>query len=217
MPSKIVARRSAIHGTGVFATAPIAKGERIIEYRGQRRTHDDVDAGDEGSADSGHTFLFTLNDEYVIDGARRGNVAKWINHSCSPTCDSIIEEADGDDRTKDREFIEAKKAIKAGEELTYNYGITLGEPHTAALKKIWGCRCGARNCTGTMLQPKRKAVAAKKPVVKKTAKKVMAKKAMAKKAGTRANPPKGRSAAASKQGTRGSSVRSSRSPARKRA
>jgi SET domain-containing protein len=162
MPSKIVARRSAIHGTGVFATAPIAKGERIIEYRGQRRTHDDVDAGDEGSAESGHTFLFTLNDEYVIDGARRGNVAKWINHSCSPNCDSIIEEAEGDDRTKDRVFIEAKKAIKPGEELTYNYGITLGEAHTARLKKVWACLCGKKNCTGTMLQPKRKPAPAKK-------------------------------------------------------
>ena len=158
MPSKIVARRSSIHGTGVFATAPIAKGERIIEYRGQRRTHEDVDAGDEGSAESGHTFLFTLNDEYVIDGARRGNVAKWINHSCSPNCESIIEEAEGDDRTRDRVFIEAKKAIKAGEELTYNYGITLGEPHTARLKKVWACLCGKKNCTGTMLQPKRKPV-----------------------------------------------------------
>ena len=170
MPSKIVARRSAIHGTGVFATAPIAKGERIIEYRGERRTHEDVDAGDEGSAESGHTFLFTLNDDYVIDGARRGNVAKWINHSCSPNCDSIIEEAEGDDRTKDRVFIEAKKAIKAGEELTYNYGITLGEPHTARMKKIWGCLCGKKNCTGTMLQPKRKPAVAKK-TARKAAKK----------------------------------------------
>jgi len=157
MPSKVVARRSSIHGTGVFAIAPIAKGERIIEYRGQRRTHDDVDNGDEGSADSGHTFLFTINDEYVIDGARRGNIAKWINHSCSPNCDSVIEEHDGDDRTKDRVFIEAKKAIKAGEELTYNYGITLGEAHTPHMKKVWACLCGSKNCTGTMLQPKRAA------------------------------------------------------------
>lgn len=190
MPSKIVARRSAIHGTGVFATAPIAKGERIIEYRGQRRTHEDVDAGEEGSAESGHTFLFTLNDEYVIDGARRGNVARWINHSCSPNCDSIIEEAEGDDRTKDRVFIEAKRAIKPGEELTYNYGITLGEPHTARLKKIWACRCGARNCTGTMLQPKRK------PAAKKAA------------PARKAKPAKGASRAkAAKKGARRAGVR----------
>ncbi|TZF91572.1 SET domain-containing protein [Lysobacter lacus] len=186
MPSKVVARRSAIHGTGVFAIAPIAKGERIIEYRGQRRTHDDVDAGDEGSAESGHTFLFTINDEFVIDGARRGNIAKWINHSCSPNCDSLIEESEGDDRSRDRVFIEAKKAIKVGEELTYNYGITLGEAHTAQLKKIWGCRCGSRNCTGTMLQPKRKpapAARALKKAAKKTAPK--ATKKLARKAATK--------------------------------
>lgn len=157
MPSKIVARRSAIHGTGVFATAPIAKGERIIEYKGRRRTHADVDAGDEGSADSGHTFLFTLNDEYVIDGNVEGGVARWINHGCSPNCEAVLIEHPGDDRSRDRVFIEAKKAIRAGEELTYNYGIVLGEPHTARLKKIWACRCGSRDCTGTMLQPKRAA------------------------------------------------------------
>ena len=51
MPRKIVARRSAIHGNGVFAVAPIAKGERIIEYKGRRRTHEEVDAGDSGDVD----------------------------------------------------------------------------------------------------------------------------------------------------------------------
>jgi SET domain-containing protein len=48
------------------------------------------------------------------------------------------------------------RAIKPGEELTYNYGIVLSTPHTAKEKKLWACRCGAKNCTGTMLQPKRK-------------------------------------------------------------
>jgi SET domain-containing protein len=52
-------------------------------------------------------------------------------------------------------FIEALRDIKPGEELTYNYGITLAERHTAKLKKIWECRCGSPKCTGTMLQPKR--------------------------------------------------------------
>lgn len=154
MPRKIVARRSAIHGNGVFAVAPIAKGERVIEYKGRRRTHEDVDAGDSGDVDSGHTFLFTLNDEYVIDANFEGNTARWINHSCSPNCEAVLDENDGDDRTRDRVFIEAIRDIKPGEELSYNYGITLDEKHTPELKKIWECRCGSRNCTGTMLQPK---------------------------------------------------------------
>ena len=155
MPRKVVARKSAIHGNGVFALAPIAKGERIIEYKGQRRTHAQVDAGDSGGVESGHTFLFTLNDDYVIDANYGGNTARWINHSCNPNCEAVLEENEGTDRRKDRVFIEARRAIKAGEELTYDYGITLDEPHTARLKKIWECRCGSKNCTGTMLKPKR--------------------------------------------------------------
>lgn len=168
MPSKVVARRSSIHGTGVFATADIAKGERIIEYKGMRRTHEDVDNSDVGSAESGHTFLFTLNDEYVIDGDINGGVARWINHGCSPNCEAVLIEHPGDDRSRDRIFIEAKKPIRAGQELTYDYGITLGEPHTPRLKKIWACLCGSRNCTGTMLKPKRpaKKAAATRPAGK---------------------------------------------------
>ena len=76
----------------------------------------------------------------------------------------MLEEAEGDeqrDQRKDRVFIEAIRAIKAGEELSYNYGITLAEAHTARLKKVWECRCGAKQCTGTMLQPKRKPAKAK--------------------------------------------------------
>jgi SET domain-containing protein len=155
MPRKIVARKSAIHGNGVFALAPIAKGERIIEYKGKRRTHEDVDAGDTGAADSGHTFLFTLDDNWVIDANFGGNSARWINYSCDPNCEAVLDENEEDPR-KSRVFIEAMRAIKPGEELTYDYGITLDEPHTPRLKKIWACHCGSKNCTGTMLKSKRK-------------------------------------------------------------
>lgn len=177
MPRKIVARRSAIHGNGVFAVAPIAKGERVIEYKGRRRTHEQVDGDAAGDIDTGHTFLFTLNDEYVIDANYDGNTARWINHSCSPNCEAVLDEDDGDDRTRDRVFIEAIRDIKPGDELSYNYGITLDEKYTAELKKIWECRCGSRNCTGTMLQPKTPAKAKKKAAKATKAKK--AKKAKA--------------------------------------
>ena len=155
MSRKITTRRSAIHGNGMFAVAPIAKGERLIEYKGARRTHEQVDAGETGDADSGHTFLFTLNDEYVIDANFDGNDARWINHSCNPNCEAIFHEHEGKDRSKDTVWIESKRKIKPGEELCYNYGIKLAEAHTPKMKKLWACHCGARNCTGTMLQPKR--------------------------------------------------------------
>jgi len=154
MPKKIETRKSAIHGNGMFAIAPIKKGERLIEYKGRRRTHEEVDGGESGDVDSGHTFLFTLNDEWVIDANFEGNDARWINHSCAPNCEAILDENE-DDPKQSRVFIESIRAIKPGEELTYDYGITLAERHTPRLKKIWACRCGAKNCTGTMLRPKR--------------------------------------------------------------
>ncbi|MDR1075986.1 MAG: SET domain-containing protein-lysine N-methyltransferase [Xanthomonadaceae bacterium] len=156
MARRIVARKSPIHGNGVFAVAPIKKGERVIEYKGRRCTHEEIDQARGGDIESGHTFLFTLNDDYVIDAALEGNDARWINHSCAPNCEAVTDEAEGEDRRKDRIFIEAIRDIAPGEELTYNYGITLSERHTPRLKNIWACRCGAPECTGTMLQPKRK-------------------------------------------------------------
>ena len=154
MPKKITTRRSSIHGNGMFAVASITKGDRLIEYKGRRRTHEDVDAGDSGDIDSGHTFLFTLNDDWVIDANFEGNDARWINHSCTPNCEAILDENE-DDAQQSRVFIEAIRAIKPGEELTYNDGITLADRHTPRLKKIWACRCGSKTCTGTMLKPKR--------------------------------------------------------------
>jgi len=151
---KIAARRSDIHGNGVFATQALEKGERIVRYKGKLRTHGEVDAEYGEIDEDGHTFLFTLNDDYVIDANVDGNVARWINHSCKPNCEAVVEENDKGKRHKDKIFIEAMRKVEAGEELTYNYGITLDEAHTAKLKKLWACKCGARNCTGTMLQPK---------------------------------------------------------------
>jgi len=149
-------RRSRIHGNGVFATRPIRKGTRIVRYLGLLRTHAQIDAAYADLEETGHTFLFTLNDQYVIDGNIKGNIARWINHSCAPNCEAVIEQDDKGRAHRDKIFIEALRYIRAGEELTFNYGIVLDERHTPRLKKLWGCRCGAPNCTGTMLQPKRK-------------------------------------------------------------
>ena len=153
---KIERRKSEIHGNGVFATEFIAKGERVVRYKGTLRSHEEVDGMYGDKDEDGHTFLFTLNDDYVIDANEDGNVARWINHSCAPNCEAVQEENAKGKAHKDKVFIEAIRDIQAGEELSYNYGIVLDEPHTAKLKKLWGCRCGAKGCTGTMLQPKKR-------------------------------------------------------------
>ncbi len=155
MSNKIVQRLSKIHGNGVFAKAAIAKGEEVVEYKGRIITHAQADKQHWGDVGSGHTFLFTLNDKYIIDANVDGTIARWLNHSCSPNCVAYVHEDPKGDPKKDRVIIEALRAIKPGEELTYNYEIRLEQRHTPAMKKVWACRCGSKNCTGTMLQPKR--------------------------------------------------------------
>ena len=140
-------RRSPIHGKGVFALGLIPKGTRIIEYKGERISHEEADRRySELHANSPHTMLFTVNDEVVIDATRRGNSARWINHSCAPNCE--IEDEN------DRIFIDARRDIHPGEELSYDYNLQLGEPHTKAAKRAHACFCGARRCRGTMLGEK---------------------------------------------------------------
>lgn len=152
----VVARGSGIHGTGVFAVKKIRKGQPIVHYVGQLRTHKDVDDAYDASTDTGHTFYFTLNREYVVDAGIRGNVARWINHSCAPNCETSIEPDPGGDRRKDRILIEAIRDIEPGEELGYDYGITLDGPVTARDRVLWACHCGAPNCKGTMISERKR-------------------------------------------------------------
>ena len=170
MTRRIAARRSPIHGNGVFALVDIPKGVELIEYRGKLLTMAQADRKYANTSDSGHTFLFTLNEKYVLDANSEGNIARWINHSCAPNCKAFVHENEDGDPRKDRVVIESLRALKPGEELTYDYGIVLEERLTPRLKAIWACRCGSRSCTGTLLKPK-SAPRKKKPVKKAAARK----------------------------------------------
>jgi hypothetical protein len=143
-PRRFSVRGSPIHGHGVFALTHIPKGTRLIEYTGERISHEEADRRYAAAHEySPHTMLFTVNDDIVIDATERGSSARWFNHSCSPNC----EVADEDDRI----FIETRRDIRPGEELTYDYNLQLGEPHTAAAKRENPCFCGSRRCRGTLL------------------------------------------------------------------
>ena len=120
----------------------------VIEYIGEiitwrealrRHPHD--------PADPNHTFYFHIDDKRVIDAKVGGNAARWINHACSPNCEA--DEQDG------RVHIMALRDITAGEELFYDYGLSIDARYTAALKKHYLCRCGTAGCRGTLLAPKR--------------------------------------------------------------
>jgi SET domain-containing protein len=149
MSRRIARRRSPIHGNGVFAVVDIPKGTEVIEYRGEVMTHAQIDRKYAKVPDNGHTFLFTLNDRYVIDANTGGNVARWINHSCRPNCEPY---EDDDCRV----FIAAKRTIRAGEELSYDYKLNVPGRRTARLLADYACRCGSPRCRGTMIDLKKK-------------------------------------------------------------
>ena len=141
-------RGSPIQGNGAFATGRILAGTRLIEYAGERLTPEEADARyPDVPGERHHTFLFAIDDHVVIDAAVDGNDARWINHSCDPNCDAVIED--------DRIWIEAIRDIEPGEELAYDYAYVLPERHTPAAKRRYPCNCGAAACRGTMLARKR--------------------------------------------------------------
>jgi hypothetical protein len=143
----IEVRSSGVHGKGVFATADLPRGTRLIEYVGEllswkkaqkRHPHN--------PAEPNHTFFFHIDDQLVIDAAVGGNDARWINHACDPNCEADEEEG--------RIYIKTLRKIKAGSELFYDYGLIIDEPYTKKLKAEYQCRCGSKKCRGTMLAPK---------------------------------------------------------------
>jgi len=139
-------RRSRIHGSGVYAARDIPKGTRIVEYLGDRISHAEADARYEAKGqDDGHTFLFVVSSKVVIDAGVGGNEARFINHSCDPNCETVIEGG--------RVFIEALRDIRPGEELGYEYGLTWESTDDPDELANYACRCGAAKCRGTMLDP----------------------------------------------------------------
>jgi uncharacterized protein len=143
-------RTSSIAGVGAFATRPIKKGARVIEYTGERISNAEADRRyDEEKMSNHHTFLFTLNRRTVVDAAVGGNEARFINHSCAPNCEAVIEDGR-------RIYIEALRDIPVGEELVYDYQYERLDDHTTNDERFYSCRCGAPGCRGTILAPRRR-------------------------------------------------------------
>jgi SET domain-containing protein len=142
-------RRSRIQGRGAFATRRIRKGERVIEYTGERISNAEADRRyDDERMRRHHTYLFTLTQRTVVDGGAGGNASRFINHACEPNCEAVIEDG--------HIWIRALRTIAKGRELTYDYQYErMGDDDDADDRK-YPCRCGARRCRGTILLPKRR-------------------------------------------------------------
>lgn len=144
-----VIRKSKIQGKGAYATRQIKKGERIIEYVGERISWAESDRRyDDTKVRRHHTFLFAVNKKIVIDAAVDGNDARFINHSCDPNCEAV--------GVGQRIFIESIRPIKMGEELVYDYSYAREKNTTEEDEKLYICRCGSPKCRGTILAAPKK-------------------------------------------------------------
>lgn len=132
LESSLVTRSSGIHRTGCYTTVAIPKETYIVEYLGDILT---CEQADERYPEQDETYLFGLADgKHVIDGK---NVARYINHSCAPNCES--DEIDG------HVWIISLRDILPGEELTYDYNLYDGEDDDLS-----PCACGASTCRGSL-------------------------------------------------------------------
>ena len=134
-------RGSDVHGRGMFASKSIPEGTEIIEYRGERIDKEESDRRghalmDEAQETGGaQVYLFTLDDEWDLDGSMDWNTARLINHSCDPNCEAQID----DDL---HIWLVATRDIEKGEELSFNYGFDLEDYERHP------CRCPSKKCVG---------------------------------------------------------------------
>jgi SET domain-containing protein len=126
---------SAIHGQGGFAAVNVKRGTTLIEYVGEKI---DKDESNRRLSLDNH-FIFYLDEDLNLDGSVDWNPARFLNHSCMPNCDAELIEG--------RVWIIANRDIRAGEELTFNYGYDLDD------YREHPCRCGAANCPGYIVAP----------------------------------------------------------------
>src|SRR5688500_2427478 len=111
-------------GLGLFAVEVIPARTRIIEYVGRLISNEEVEK-------SRGKYFFGVNTKWSLDGSARSNTARYVNHSCRPNSEAFI--------SGRRVWIWSKRKIKAGEEITIDYGKEYFDDQI----KPRGCRCAA--------------------------------------------------------------------------
>ena len=118
-------RPSSIHGFGGFARTDLPRGTRILEYVGEEITKSESLR----QCEANNPYIFALNEDVDLDGNVAWNPARFINHSCAPNCDAQLQAG--------RIWLVAQRDIRAGEEITFNYGFDLED------YREYPCHCGA--------------------------------------------------------------------------
>lgn len=140
MALKVIARKSGLHGRGLFAARDLEAGERLIEYKGTRYPKGELP----DMKVDGLTKFLGLSDGSGVDGT---GWAALANHSCEPNCELREDEGPGPLRA----WLHTLFPVKQGEELVWDYRLDVRSRKEAY--SLWGCACGAKTCRGTMANP----------------------------------------------------------------
>jgi SET domain-containing protein len=111
--ARVVRRRSAISGWGVYAAEAIAEDTRIVEYKGELVSQAEAGRRELRYLPRQRIWIFTINGRWARDAGIGGNIARYINHACRPNCYVHI--------VGHTIWILASREIHKGEELTYDY------------------------------------------------------------------------------------------------
>jgi SET domain-containing protein len=114
--------KRAATGLGLFAVVDILARKRIIEYVGPLISNQELEV-------RFGKYFFGVNTKWSIDGSARSNTARYLNHSCRPNAEAFV--------TGRRVWVWSKRKIKAGEEITIDYGKEYFDDHIQPT----GCKC----------------------------------------------------------------------------
>ncbi|KAL3917301.1 MAG: hypothetical protein SGPRY_006458 [Prymnesium sp.] len=144
-PMPVEVRRSAIHNWGLFTTRPVRQDGVVVEYKGRELRNKVADRKEKWyeagaiKGQGGDCYMFRLDEERVLDATTCGNVARFMNHCCTPNCYCKVVEIDG----RKRIVVFAQRDLEAGEEVTYDYKFPTEKAKIP-------CHCGSPKCLGVM-------------------------------------------------------------------
>lgn len=138
--ARIAFGKSAIHGWGGFARTNLLPGDMVLEYAGELTRHSIIDLREKRIYDEqvgAGTYVFSVDDDFMVDATWAGNMTHILNHSCDPNCYSRVVTVNGKNHVV---IFAGRHGVVKGQELTYNYRF-------GGREKLQ-CNCGAANCRG---------------------------------------------------------------------
>ncbi len=145
MDERLIAKRSHIHGWGLFTKVDIPKNSMVVEYMGEtiRQLVADRREREYERSGIGSCYMFRLDLQRIVDATMIGCMARFMNHCCQPNAYAKVINVDLGSGIEKKIIIFAQRDIVANEEITYDYKFPVED---GSLR----CTCGAPNCIGRM-------------------------------------------------------------------